>query len=773
MMSSFELTDTTFNATQSPIDLTNCDKEPIHIPGSIQSYGLLLALNEPELTIAQVSNNTRELLRIEPNVLLNQNLEVLFGLTSVQYLKKILMEDNLNCNPLYISTITLKDPDLLFEVIAHRIEEVLVLELEPIRSANHLPIPDLYNVIKAALSKLQNIQTLHEFCQATVEQVKKITGFDRVMLYKFKEDDSGQVIAEAKEPDMEPYLNLHYPASDIPKQARALYLLNWLRLIADVNYQPVAVIPPNNPRTNKPLNLSYSGLRSVSPLHIEYLKNMGVGSSMSVSLIKDNKLWGLIACHHHTAKYLSFTIRTACEFLGQVVSSQLATKEDSEDWEYKLKLETTRTRFVEFMSKTLEFEEGLLGHTPNLLDFAEAQGAAICNGGNYQLSGLTPTQDEIKQLTNWLDTKLEQEVYYTNCLAEDFGAEAEKFKESASGLLAISLSKTGGNYVIWFRPEVIQTVNWSGEPAKAVEISENGLSLHPRKSFELWTQTVRNKSLSWRRCEIEAAMSLRNSIIDIILEKAKKLARLNQELEIALAKEKELSQLRSHFLNMTSHEFRTPLTAISTSTQLLERYSQKFTESKKREQFQRIEIALGYMTEMLDNLLLASKIQSEELEFNVSSLDLIKFCKELAEEIRLDFGSSHIINFINPLPSLLVSLDKILLRSILTNLLSNAIKYSPQGSIILFRLNVNNEAGKIIFEIKDQGIGIPEEDKAHLFELFHRGTNVKHGHIRGAGLGLTIVEKLVASYQGELHFESILGQGSTFEVILPLTIPLN
>lgn len=758
---------------EKPVDATNCEKEPIHLPGSIQPHGVLLAVKEPELNIVQVSANTQPLLGLEPAALLDLNLNSLFLPGFMEQLAILLSEKSLNASPTYVTTTHLPGQTAPFEVVVHRFDGLLIVELEPVRPEFRASGPELYNTIKSVLAELQHTGTVREFCQAAAEALKAVTGFDRVMLYKFLEDDTGHVTGEAREAELDPYLDLHYPASDIPKQARELYIRNPFRLIADVSYQPAALIPPYNPLTNKPLNQSYCWLRSVSPIHIQYLKNMGVSCSMSVSLVKDNRLWGLIACHHRTPKYLPFSVRTVCELLGQVISSQIATKEENEDWENKLRVKTISNRLLENLSRATEFTQGLLDQREDLLGLLQAQGVAICYGGTTHLIGETPTHEQIHKIINWLRARPEQnkEVFYSDSLVDNFGPEAAEFKSSGSGIVAISLSRAARDFVLWFRPEIIQTVNWGGEPAKAVTLSGDTLTLRPRASFELWKQTVTCKSLSWKKYEIEAAQELRDIIIDVILQKAQELARLNSELEIALAKERELSELRSHFLTMTSHEFRTPLTIILSTTELLKNYSQRFTPEKIAELYRRIEGASGYLTEMLDNTLLASRIQTEQIEFHPEPLELVQFCKELVQETgrAISIDSNHQIHFTTEVSQLEVIMDKHLLRIILTNLLTNAIKYSPDNPSIYFGLKNNVEAGTAIFEVKDKGMGIPEEDQPHLYELFHRGSNVKSGHIRGAGLGLAIVKKSVERHQGALSLESTLGQGSTFTVSIPVT----
>jgi chemotaxis family two-component system sensor kinase Cph1 len=290
------------------------------------------------------------------------------------------------------------------------------------------------------------------------------------MLYQFDENNNGAVIAEDKLENLESYYGLRYPESDIPAPARRLLTSNWIRIIPDAQAEAIDLVPLLNPVTGKPLDLTFSTLRSPSPCHLEYLYNMGVGSSLTISLIKDNKLWGLIACHHQTTKFISYELRKACEFLGRVFFAEISSREETEDYDYRMKLNSVHSLLVDSMTQEENFVDGLVKHDPNLLELTNAQGAAICFGGNYTLIGKTPLEEDLDKLIEWLRENVDQDIFYTESLA-DLYPEAIKYKDIASGLLVIPISKR--NYVIWFRQEVIQSVSWGGNPyqSPATELS--------------------------------------------------------------------------------------------------------------------------------------------------------------------------------------------------------------------------------------------------------------------------------------------------------------
>ncbi len=515
------------------VDLTNCDQEPIHIPGLIQPHGLLFVLQEPQLKILQVSNNTSQTLGIQPQKILGKEIKDFLLPEQYQLIQESLSQDLEKVNPIALA-IKAQERELFFEGIIHRNDGVLFLELEPVTLKEVTSFFSFYHLVQAPIAKIQKAPTLNELCQVIVKEVRNLTGFDRVMVYQFDSEEAGTVIAEDKLESLTPYLGLHYPASDIPKQARQLYAFNLLRLVPNVNYQPVELIPVDNPVTNQPLDLSFSVLRSVSPVHIEYLKNMGVVASMSISLVRNQKLWGLIACHHQSPKFVSYEIRTACELLGKVMTLELGSKEENEKLEYQLKVNSVQSKLFESISQEESFLEGLLKNETNLLNLVDAQGAAICTDEDITLIGQTPNLADIQELMTWLGKNIDQDIFYTDSLLKLYPA-AEKFKDVGSGLVALSISKLQKYYVLWFRPEVIQTINWGGNPNKPVEVEvDKTLRLTPRKSFELWQETVRFKSLPWKPCEVEIALELRSAIVGVVLRKTDELEKVNQQLTLAL-----------------------------------------------------------------------------------------------------------------------------------------------------------------------------------------------------------------------------------------------
>jgi chemotaxis family two-component system sensor kinase Cph1 len=737
------------------INLTNLKEPQIHIHSQIQPHGVLFVLKEPELTILQVTSNVSSVFGISPQNLLEKKLEDLLDSFQIERIKAGLFEGNLDfINPTKLWVRKKGDDYVVFDGVFHRNPEgFLILELEPAISQENIPFLSFYHLARASINQLEATANLRDYCQIIVQEVRKVTGFDRVMLYKFDDDGHGSVIAEEKLESQEPYLGLHYPESDIPKPARKLFISNWIRLIPDTHASPVDIIPNNHPETQRSVDLTNSILRSVFPCHIEYLHNMGVGASLTISLIKDGKLWGLIACHHQTPKYVSYELRKACEFLGRVIFSEISAREETEDYDYRMQLTYIQSALVEYMSQEENFIDGLVKHQPNLLDLTGAQGAAVCFGGNYTLIGETPKEEDLIFLVQWLKNNVKDEIFYTDSLPRVY-PDAERFKNVASGMLAIPISKR--NYVLWFRPEVIQTVNWGGDPNKAFELSqsEGNLRLRPRKSFELWKETVRLTSLPWKPVEVKAALELRKAIVNIVLRQADELAQLAHDLERSNAELKK-------FAYVASHDLQEPLNQVANYVQLLEmRYQNQLDEDANEFITYAVE-GVSLMQTLIDDVLAYSKVDMQAIEFQLTEVETA--LERALTNLRKRISETGAVITYDELPTVMA--DSTQLMQLFQNLIGNAIKFRSDKPPEIHVGAIRTE-DEWLFSVKDNGIGFDPQFSDRIFVIFQRLHT--RDEYPGTGMGLAICKKIVECHRGRIWVESQVGEGATFYFTFPV-----
>lgn len=729
---------------------------PIHLYDEIQPHGVLLVLQEPELTILQVSSNVHTHFGIAPEAVLGMKLEDLLDTYQIGQIQQGLTAESLDfINPSKVWIRKSGDDYSVFDAVFHRnLEGFLVLELEPALSQENIPFLSFYHLARASINQLSANSSNHDFCQIIVQEVRKITGFDRVMLYKFDEDGHGSVIGEEKLSHLESYLGLHYPESDIPKPARKLFTSNWIRIIPNTHVEPVKIIPAINPVSKTATNLTNSILRSASPCHIEYLHNMGVGASLTISLIKEGKLWGLIACHHQTPKYVSYELRKACEFLGRVVFAEISAREETEDYDYRMQLAHVQSALVEQMSQEENFIDGLVQvDQPNILDLVNAQGAAICFAGNYTLIGKTPSEEDLNYLLQWLRSNVNEEVFYTDSLPKIY-PDAEKYKHVASGLLAIPISKR--NYVLWFRPEVIQTVNWGGDPNNAFALtqSDGNLRLRPRKSFELWKETVQLTSLNWKYVEIKAALELRKAIVNIVLKQADELAQLAHDLELSNAELKK-------FAYVASHDLQEPLNQVANYVQLLEMRYQNQLDEDANEFISYVVEGVSLMQTLIDDVLAYSKVDMQAVEFQLTDVNLA--LERALGNLRQRINETKATITHDDLPTVMA--DSTQIMQLFQNLVGNAIKFRSDKPPVI-HIGATRLEEEWLFSVSDNGIGLDPKFSDRIFVIFQRLHTRDEYH--GTGMGLAICKKIIECHRGRIWVESQPGEGATFYFTLPL-----
>jgi light-regulated signal transduction histidine kinase (bacteriophytochrome)/CheY-like chemotaxis protein len=516
-------------------DLTNCDREQIHIPGAILPHGVMLVLDSETLEVLQVAGDVMGLLGASVEELLGHSVSKIFRNQQIENLRA------LSANLSLLKPRHLLDPqlrvaaDLPLDASLHRSDEALILEFEEADITDRFAADPLA-AVQEMMKGLDGAASLVALCQMAAECVRDVAVYDRVLVYRFMQDGSGWVIAESKQDELAPFLDLHYPAADIPKQARALYVKNGLRLITQVNYEPARLVPEQNPRTSRPLDMSQAILRDVSPIHRQYLRNMGIDASMSISIISGGELWGLIACHHYSPRRLPRHLRAVCELFGSMFSYQLEVFEKREQFNARMQSRMVLQQLMLNLAGADDYARGLTEQSPNLLDYihgGEASldghrqgGVAVSISGTMTYLGITPNKNQIEDLVDWLSIHMREAggVYATDRLGEIWEP-AAAFADVASGLLVISVSHEPRDFIIWFRPELVGTADWAGQPLKPIAAGPDGDVLTPRKSFEIWKETVRGRGLPWTQSDLDAARDLRTSLLDVVLRRITDAAR--------------------------------------------------------------------------------------------------------------------------------------------------------------------------------------------------------------------------------------------------------
>ncbi|MBD1909260.1 MULTISPECIES: ATP-binding protein [unclassified Leptolyngbya] len=750
--------------------------EPDPFARSIQPHGVLLVLSDSELVVLQVSANIQEYFGVLPQDLLGQPLTRLLDEAAIALIQQSIKRlKHINFNGFNHLNLCISWHQQVFNGMLHRSSDTsIILELEPASVQAETRSLHPYTYVRGAIARLRQIPDLTEFLQLAAIEVRHITGFDRVMVYQFDAQGAGEVVAEAKHGHLSPYLGLHYPATDIPEPVRELYRRGMVRYIPHLKAQSVELIPNKNPTTEQPIDLSLSLLRSVDTCCVEYHHNMEVAALFVIALTQGETLWGLISCHHQTPKTISYEARESCELLAQLVASELANKVNTEELSYLTKLRSLQSEFVQSISQVDDLRQALVHPAPRLLDLVGAQGAAICLDNEITLVGTTPSLEEVRILIEWAEAlpTLQSPLFYTDSLPKLY-PEAEAFKDSASGLLLLQISKVRRYTILWFRPEVLKTVTWAGDPHSSLHVTTDGsMTLGPRKSFQQWQQIVQSTSLPWKSSELENALDLRSAIVGIVLKQADELTRMNQELE------RTIQELDS-FAYAASHDLKEPLRGIHNfSNLLLKGYSDVLDETG-RSRLQTLVRLTRRMESLIDALLRFSRLGQTELHLH--SVDLNQSLHQVLEDFPVSRPELRAaIRIPRPLPK--ASCDPVLIQEVMTNLISNAIKYNdkPEPWIEIGYIDGKDEWTSrqtteapsmhsqsypvdysTTFYVRDNGIGIRERHFNSIFRLFKR-LHEQNLYGGGTGAGLTIAKKIIERHGGQIWVESSYGEGSTF-----------
>ncbi len=742
---------------QLNVDLTTCDQEPIQWPGYIQSHGFLLAFDPITFTIEQVSENIGQLTGQPVASLIGQPVtDLLLGDLPGAVLRDLLPVAMRNGTPEAFNPYPVQLNGQRWFILLHVHDGSLILELEPEATSAEGPSQSVTTrLLTQTMSDMQRSTTLTDLLNKVAPQLKALTGFDRVMIYRFGEDWHGEVIAEAREQHLDPFLGLHYPASDIPRQARELYKINLVRGILDVNQPRVGLYPVNYTQHNRPLDLTHASLRAVSPIHVEYLKNMGVRSSMSISLLYRGQLWGLIACHHYSGpRFIDFPTRQSIKMISQLLSTVLDIRQSDEQLALSEQLQTYEQTLYEQMRRDWDVVQGLTKHPITALSLNSATGAALLFEGNLHLLGHTPAASDIMQLIDWLKNTTTDDIFQTQQLPNLYPP-AELYRERASGLLMLMLSREMNEYLLWFKPEHIHSVSWGGNPEKPVTVTDDGeVRLSPRKSFEKWTESVRNMARPWQQVEIATALRLREDLLQLVSQKANQIRVLNEQLQFAY------EELEA-FSYTVSHDLRAPLSSIKSYSEIyLEDYGHQMDEAA-RATFDKIIKASDRMSMLIRSVMQYSRMSRTDLHAEL--IEMGPLLAQIREEMLIVDPSRDLQIAIGPTPNL--HGDPTMVTQVFGNLISNAVKYTGPMAEARVQVQGRETAQEIIYTITDNGIGIDLKQAGKVFDLFQRLDSA--AGFDGFGVGLAIVKRIMSRHRGKIWFDSIPNQATTFSVSFP------
>lgn len=734
-------------------DLTNCESEPLQFCGAIQDCGYFIGCEKNGEKIIAVSMNANEL-NIDPSKSLGQNFGSLFKFADGSHFEVTTAIRLSKAGPVLIKP---NGSETTYVASISENKTLTCIDIEPYNQASetfaggrgvHDPVLDL----KQLVHLLDEAKTIEDITQQAAEQIQIITGFQRVMIYRFQANWDGQVIAEAIQGDYPPYLDLHYPASDIPAQARKLYYESKYRMIVDTDALPIPIATHAGLGKSE-IDLSCSSFRASSPIHIQYLKNMGVRTSFSLPIKVNGELWGLVSCHGYgDAIKLTRLQRAACELASQVISGRIADAVSERRLRIRNSVYELTQQLLTKISEGATAISAFRQDSEAMLNLTSSGGAYIRISGDELYLGQCPPKQFIDQVTEKLASKVSLSVFESQSLEKDLSV---PFQAEAIGGLAIPLSLGFTDLIIWFRPEHVYEVKWGGKPNEQEKLVN---SLEPRTSFAAWTETVRHQSRAWTESDIETAQYVLFTFIRGIFKKAADLSKSNQELEKA-------TRAKDEFIGMVSHELRTPLGVIIGWIDVMKDF--QFREPLVNKALETIDRNARVQINLINDLLDVSRIISGKMRINPeSNVDFSQIARDAVDTLLPTANSKGVKLICDVTSKHLISGDPERLRQIIWNLVTNAIKFTPKGGHVI--VDIQSRSSMVDLSVTDNGIGIPANRIGSIFNRFEQ-IGEDGSRTGGLGLGLSIVKSLVELHGGRIGAKSNgEGAGSTFTVNLPV-----
>ncbi|MEN4762387.1 ATP-binding protein [Chryseobacterium sp. C39-AII1] len=716
------------------MNFVECHDEPIHIPGYIQSFGYLIGIDAATHSINFFSENIRDIFKLE-------NFELLFGkkVTDFPELFKSILESDIFSdleantareNITYFDKIFVENQQYHFSVF--RTGENIFLEFEKVQENPHKRINNKYD-------NFYIIDNEQEIWDQLLSTLSKIVNYDRMMIYKFMMDGSGKVISEKTNNELESYMGLHYPESDIPRQARELYLKKRKRIFSDVYSEPVKLVS----RKNETVDLTFAASRAMSPIHGQYVKNSGASSSFSVSIIIEDHLWGLVTCQNSEAKHIDLEDRVQAGIFTALAANAYSSFKSKKELDYQLALNEKASQLKSEFLKYNTLFESLVENISKIKDLPEADGLAIISHQDIVKEGLTPTNSAIEKIVEWAHENTNESMYVSRNFLKKYRHDLD-INENTAGIIIYFIDRDKNELLIWFRKEFDEHIKWAGNPEKTIGVfSQNGEEKHiisPRTSFHAFTENIKGSSKRWDSRNISAAHAIRDVILETSHKQYTVIKQLNEEL-------KQVNEELDSFSYTISHDLGTPLTVMKLNAQMLLNSLTDGSDKSKRKINSIIE-EIDNMAVMMHDVLQLSRAKHSEIELEVIQTE--STILKIAENAKMTFDSPASEVIIKNCPDVLA--DKTMLHQVFLNIINNAVKYSSHKEEPKVIIEGLVQGDFVMYSISDNGIGIPEEEKHKMFKIFNRMDNAKK--FKGNGVGLSIVYRIMKRIGGNVDYES-------------------
>lgn len=715
------------------MNFVECHEEPIHIPGYIQSFGYLIGIDAVSHSITFFSENIKDIFSIENTIQLFDK-----KITDFPEIFSSIIEADIFAS---LDQFTRRENETHFDKIFIGEKEY---HFSVFRSSNHIFLEFeavLENPNKRISNKYDNfyiIDDAQEIWEQLLSTLSKIVNYDRMMVYKFMMDGSGKVIAEKSNDAMESFLGLHYPESDIPRQARELYVKKRKRIFSNVYAENVAIVS----KASGDVDLSFTASRGMSPIHGQYVKNSGASSSFSISIIIDDDLWGLVTCQNSEPKHIDLEDRVQAGIFTALAANAYSSFKSKKELNYRIALNEKSAALKSDFLKYGTLFDSLIGNKSEIKELPEADGLAIIAEDNIVTEGNVPDRAVIEKIADWARENTQDNIYISRSFLKDFG-DVLGLDERAGGIAIYFVERSKNEMLIWFRKEFDEHINWAGNPEKKISVfSQNGEGkqiISPRTSFHIFTENIKGNSKRWNSRNISAVQAIR----DVILETSHKQYTAIKELNNQLRK---VNEELDSFSYTISHDLGTPLTVMKLNAQMLLSNFEK-TEKNKNKLNSIIE-EIDNMAEMMHDVLQLSRAKHSEID--LQSLQTINTIRKISENAKITFESPGSEIIIKECPDVLA--DKTMLHQVFLNIINNAVKYSSHRDQPKIEIEGSEDGQTIIYRISDNGIGIPEDEKHKMFKIFNRMDNAKK--FKGNGIGLSIVHRIMKRIGGNVAYES-------------------